>query len=74
MRSELTQAEAEATLDFSVALKMRDFAELQERIGKGEIISLDEMAAKYYPTAADYKKVADWLTAQGFAVKPSGQI
>ncbi len=50
---------------------MRDFADLQERIGKGEIISLDEMAAKYYPTAADYKTVVDWLTAQGFAVKPA---
>src|SRR5271165_3829825 len=39
VRSELTQAEAEATIDFSVALKMRDFANLQQRIGKGEIIS-----------------------------------
>ena len=69
VRSELTQAEGDAMLDFSVALKMRNFAELQERIGKGEIISLDEMAAKYYPTAADYKVVADWLIAQGFAVQ-----
>ncbi len=70
VRSELTQAEAEATIEFSIALKMRNFAGLQERIGKGEIISLDEMAAKYYPTAADYKMVVDWLTAQGFAIKP----
>ena len=71
VRSELTQAEAEATLEFSVALRMRNFAELQARIGKGEIISLDEMATKYYPTAADYETVVDWLTAQGFAVKPA---
>ncbi len=60
-------------MEFSVALKMRDFADLQERISKGEIISLDEMAAKYYPTAADYKTVVNWLTSQGFAVKPPDQ-
>jgi kumamolisin len=70
VRRELTQAETEAPIDFSVALQMRDFAELQKRIGKGEIISLDEMAEKYYPTAADYKTVVDWLIAQGFVVKP----
>jgi kumamolisin len=71
VRSELTQAELQATLGFSVALKIRNFAELQERIGKGEIISIDEIAAKYYPTPSDYKMVADWLTAQRFAVKPA---
>jgi kumamolisin len=73
VRNQLTTAEAEATMEFSVALKLRDFDDLQQRIAKGEIISLDEMAAKYYPTAADSKRVADWLTAQGFAVKPPGK-
>jgi len=71
VRSELTQPETEARLDFSVALRMRNFPELQERIGKGEIISLDEMAAKYYPTATDYQKVANWLISQGFSVYSS---
>jgi kumamolisin len=70
VRSELTPSEAQATLDFSVALKMHNFAELQERLGSAEIISFDEMAAKYYPTATEYKTVVDWLTAQGFTVKP----
>ena len=45
VRSELTQAEREAMLDFSVALKMPNFAELQERIGKDEIISVDDAIA-----------------------------
>ena len=71
MPSPLAAEDMQATLGFSVPLKMRDFAELQERIGKGEIISLEEMAAKYYPTPADYKMVADWLISQGFAVKPA---
>jgi kumamolisin len=70
VRSELTRGESAATIEFSVALKIRDSTELEERIGKGEIISLDEMAAKYYPTAADHKAVVDWLTAQGFAITP----
>jgi len=73
VRSELTQAEFLEALDFSVALKMRNFAELRERIGEGDLISLDEMAAKYYPTAADYETVAAWLAAQGFAVKPANK-
>ena len=71
VRSELSPAEAQATLDFSVALKMYNFAELQERIGNGEIISLDEMAVKYYPTTTDYNKVVEWLSAQGFTIKPA---
>src|ERR1700722_16010554 len=69
VRSELTQAEGGATMEFSVALKMRNLAELQQRISNGEIISLDEIAAKYYPTPAAYQATAGWLTAQGFVVK-----
>ena len=73
VRSELTQAESEATMEFSVALKMRDFAALKERIAKNEIISPDEMAAKYLPAETDYTKIAAWLTKQGISVKPAGQ-
>jgi len=71
VRSELTPAEYQTTLDFSIALKMHNFAELQARIGKVEIISPVEMTARYYPTPAEYKVVADWLTSQGFSVKPA---
>ena len=39
---QLTPAEHQVTLGFSVALKMHNFAELQERISKVETISLDE--------------------------------
>jgi kumamolisin len=71
VRSELTSDEAQAALGFAVALKMHNFAELEERISKNQTISLDEIAAKYYPTAAEYKLVAEWLTSQGFAIKPA---
>lgn len=69
VRSELTQAEFQATLAFSVALKMRNFAELQARIGQVKNISLVVMTARYDPTKADYTVVADWLILQGFVVK-----
>ena len=71
VRSKLSQAESETTMEFSVALRMRDFAALKERIARNEVISADEMAAKYLPTAADYANVAKWLATQGFSVKPA---
>jgi kumamolisin len=70
VRSELTQAETAATIEFSIGLRMRNLVDLQSHLSKGETISFDDMAAKYYPTAADCKLVVDWLTTQGFAVKP----
>src|ERR1700730_16580782 len=70
VRSELSQSEGQASMEFSVALRMRDFGDLQERARKGEVISLDEIAARYYPRAADCQKIVNWLTSQGFAVQP----
>lgn len=64
VRAALSQAEAAAPLDFEVALQMRNFAELQARVARGEIISRAEMAAKYFPLPADYDLVVAWLTAQ----------
>jgi hypothetical protein len=68
VRTALSQAEASAALDFEVALRMRNFAELQTRVQRGEIISRDEMAAKYFPLTADYEGVVAWLTAQGLTI------
>jgi kumamolisin len=70
VRSQLTEAENQATIDFSIALKMRNFAELHERVGMGEIIPQDEMRAKYFPASADVENVRRWLVAQGFEVQP----
>src|SRR5689334_112519 len=42
VRSELTQDETQARLDFSVALKLRDAAGLQARVAKGETIPLEQ--------------------------------
>jgi kumamolisin len=70
VRSWLSESELQEAIDFSVALKMRNFAELQDRVGMHEIIPLEEMAAKYFPVSADAEKVRQWLIAQGFQVQP----
>jgi kumamolisin len=67
-RKTLKASESGATLEFEVALKMRNFAELQARVGRGERISPGEVDSKYNPTAADYAKVCDWLSGQGFEI------
>lgn len=67
-RAALQQGEVDAELEFEVALKMRNFAELQGRIAAGERVAPAEMAAKYFPLAADHQAVVDWLTGQGFKI------
>ena len=67
-RRTLTSSEVAAPLDFEVALKMRNFADLQARVAKGERISPAEMAAKYEPLATDYNTVVAWLKGQGFQI------
>ena len=67
-RNALQQGEVAAEMEFEVTLKMRNFAELQRRVGSGERISPAEMAEKYFPLGADYQAVVDWLTGQGFTI------
>lgn len=68
LRHTLTSEEEAAPMQVEVGLKMRNFAELQARVASGEIIPREEMAAKYFPLAADYEAMAAWLTAQGLEV------
>jgi Pro-kumamolisin, activation domain/FG-GAP-like repeat len=74
VRSELSESERQASLDFSVPLKMRNLPQLQERVAHGAIISADEMTARYYPTGEDYQTVVDWIVAQGFGVEPQAKF
>lgn len=67
-RNTLQPAETASEMEFEMVLKMRNFPELQERVGRGEIIPRAEMAAKYYPLESDYKLVADWIASQGFKI------
>lgn len=67
-RKLLTSAEAAAPIEIEVALKMRNFADLEARVARGELISPREMAAKYQPLAADYDAVATWISSQGLTI------
>ena len=72
VRDTLTDAEAGATMEVQLPLRMRNSAELERRVAAGEIISREEMAARFLPEEKDYQAVADWATAQGLTVKPAG--
>ncbi len=67
-RTALQAGETGAIMPFEVALKMRNFDELEARLAHSEIISPDEMAARYLPLAADHDRVLRWLTAEGMEV------
>ena len=67
-RTTLLPGEISAEMRFEVTLKMRNFAELQARLGNGELIPFREMTEKYYPTQADYQAVMDWIKGQGFKI------
>lgn len=67
-RYDLSARERSETLNFSIALKMRNFADLEARIGRGEQVSQDVMEAQYLPAASDYTAVEFWLVGQGFTI------
>ena len=68
VRNTLSPGETAAIREVEVALRMRNFPDLQSRIARGEVIPRAEMEEKYFPAAGDYKKVTDWLKSQGLAV------
>ena len=57
-------------LTLTIGMKMRNLAELDARLRKGEIISPAEMTEKYYPLEADYQHVRTWLINSGLSEIP----
>ncbi|MGD1030252.1 MAG: protease pro-enzyme activation domain-containing protein [Opitutaceae bacterium] len=68
VRRALRSDELSAAVDFEVALRMRNFPELQARIARGEVIPSSEMAARYWPAAADHDRVLAWFNGQGLTI------
>jgi kumamolisin len=56
------------TLLFSIAMPESSQAELEKRVAKGEVVSLDELNKKYAPDATDIKKLTSWLKSQGYKI------
>lgn len=67
-REHLTSAELATGMDVQFALPLRNLAELNARVARGEIVSQSELEEKYFPHAADYAAVTDWLRTQGVRV------
>jgi kumamolisin len=67
-RLSLTSAESNAKMEFEVALRLRNFSELNARIDRHEHISIGELDAKYLPLSASYDAVLRWLTKKGFTI------
>ncbi len=59
---------AAGTIDFSVALRMRNAARLQEHVARGETISSEEMESTYLPLADQYAALKKWLQGEGFTI------
>jgi len=51
------------------AMKMRNLEELETRVTRGEILSLQEMQARYFPAPEAWAAVATWAKANGYSVE-----
>ena len=65
VRTALRADEQAAPARFEIALRMRNFDELQARVGRGEQIARSEMAARYFPAAAVSPVSRRWLSKCG---------
>ncbi|MFC0513371.1 protease pro-enzyme activation domain-containing protein [Mucilaginibacter angelicae] len=54
---------------FSIKLAKERQTELEQRVGKGEVISPDELYEKYSSASGELTALKDWLKAEGFAIK-----
>ena len=70
VRTQLTSQELAAPQPAMITLGLRNVAELDAKIQKGEIVSASEMEARYYPTPEAWVAVANWALSQGLTVGP----
>ena len=70
VRAQLTSQELAAPQPAMITLGLRNVAELDAKIQKGEIISASEMEVRYYPSHEAWVAVANWAQSQGLAVDP----
>lgn len=70
VRQLLTTDELSAEQRVGFSLRLRNFDELNTRIERGEVLTLDEMAERYLPRRETWLKVSRWVAAQGLTVEP----
>jgi kumamolisin len=69
VRRTLTEAELAAPQRVRFTLNLRNFKELDARITRGEVLSLREMQARYFPAPETWTAVANWAAANGYSVE-----
>ena len=62
-------ASPDAAVHFQVALKLRNFSQLQERLAAGQQVAYPELEQQFLPTAQDYGSVVAWLRGQGLTIE-----
>ena len=70
VRTQLTSQELAAPQPAMITLGLRNVAELDAKVQKGQIVSASEREARYYPTHEAWAAVADWALSQGLTVGP----
>ncbi len=66
----MTPAHLADTVGFNVPLTLRNQAELEARINRGEVLTGEELKEKYFPLRSDFDAVAAFLRSEGFTVDP----
>ena len=69
----LGQASPDAPVHFQLALKLRNFNELQDRLAAGQQVAYPELEQQYLPTEQDYGRVVAWLRGQGLTIERTVQ-
>jgi hypothetical protein len=58
-------ASPDAPVHFQVALKLRNFSQLQDRLAAGQQVAYPELEQQFLPTEQDYGSVVAWLRGEG---------
>src|SRR5271166_1590964 len=62
-------ASPDAPVHFQLALKLRNFSELQDRLAAGQQVAYPELEQQFLPTAQDYGSVVAWLRGEGLTIE-----
>ncbi len=58
-----------ATVEFQVALKMRQLDHLRKKIAARQKVSVAELKSQYYPKKSDYDSLVQWLKSKGLKIQ-----
>lgn len=66
--AEADHRDEKMTVLFSLSISPEAEAQLEERVARGEVVPLDELAGAYAPSGADRENLISWLQSEGFEI------